>query len=48
MPRILVVEDDPPTLETYGLVLRVAGYDDDLAATRQQGINALRVGALDD
>jgi DNA-binding NtrC family response regulator len=47
MPHILVVEDDPFTLETYGLVLRVAGYDVGLAATRQQGLDALRVGVYD-
>jgi DNA-binding response OmpR family regulator len=42
MATILVIEDDVPTLETYGLVLRDAGHEVALAPTSRDGFEALR------
>ncbi len=47
MARILVIEDNPHTLETYAAVLRAAAYDVELAATAQEGLARARPQAYD-
>lgn len=47
MARILVIEDNPHTLETYAAVLRAAAYEVELAATAQEGLARARPDAHD-
>lgn len=47
MARILVIEDNPQTLETHAAVLRAAGYDVELASAVQEGLARVRLQAHD-
>lgn len=44
MLRVLVADDDLGTRETYGAVLRHAGYEVDVADSGRAAISALRSG----
>ena len=47
MSRILVIDDDPGTLETFGAILRIAGYDVGIAANGVDGLRLARDRACD-
>ena len=47
MPTILLVDDDPHVLSTYGKVLRDSGYSVTQAANGVLAIEALRANAFD-
>jgi len=42
MPRILVIDDDLGTLETFGAILRLDGWDVAGAGTGREGLNVAR------
>jgi CheY-like chemotaxis protein len=47
MARVLVIDDDPGTLETFGLILRYAGHIPSLAASCKEGLTLAASQPLD-
>jgi DNA-binding response OmpR family regulator len=46
-PSLLVIDDQPGTLDTYSRILRLAGYDVATAASGRAGLHLLLTGKLD-
>jgi YesN/AraC family two-component response regulator len=42
MPRVLVVDDDPGTRETFDVILRLAGFEVSIAATGRDALDVAR------
>ena len=47
MPRILIIDDDPGTLETFQIILKLAGFDVATAATGSCALELARTRSHD-
>lgn len=47
MPRILIVDDDPGTIETFGAILRMSGFDVSIASTGRAALQLIRDSSYD-